>query len=127
MKIEMFKDDLDGTCDDTVRRITFALDGVDYEIDLSENNANDMYEKLAVYASAARPVRRGGAKKVASPARKPKSETSPAVGDQPPYETKKARAWLKENGHEVADKGRLQPEQAQLYLDSEQYKQDAAS
>ena len=47
-------DDVDGEpADETVR---FSLDGVDYEIDLSADNASDLRNGLAGYVSAGRRV-----------------------------------------------------------------------
>ena len=47
-------DDLDGgEADET---ISFALDGVNYEIDLSENNAESLWESLAEWIGHARRV-----------------------------------------------------------------------
>jgi hypothetical protein len=51
-------DDIDGT--PAARTIPFALDGVTYEIDLSEENAAALRDELARYISAAR--RTGGRK-----------------------------------------------------------------
>lgn len=55
-------DDLDGTpADETV---AFALDGVRYELDLSDDNASRLREQLEPFTEAARRVggRRRGAK-----------------------------------------------------------------
>jgi hypothetical protein len=94
-KVEVhLEDDLDGgPADDTV---TFALDGKDYEIDLSTTNAEKLREALLPFAEAGRKNTRGGS------ARSTRSRTS---GSDP--DTAKIRAWAKENGHEVSDRGRI--------------------
>ncbi|MGK7222791.1 histone-like nucleoid-structuring protein Lsr2 [Kocuria flava] len=89
------EDDLDGgPADDT---ITFALDGKDYEIDLSTTNAEKLREALRPFAEAGRKTTRSGGS-----ARGTRSRGS---GSDP--DTAKIRAWAKENGHEVSDRGRI--------------------
>ena len=54
----MLVDDLDGgDADETVK---FALDGVQYEIDLSKKNATKLRDAFAPYLGAATKVGRGG-------------------------------------------------------------------
>ncbi len=47
-------DDLTGEAADTT--VKFSLDGTDYELDLSDENAGEMRESFAKYVSAARKV-----------------------------------------------------------------------
>jgi hypothetical protein len=51
-------DDLDGT--PATERVTFALDGRWYEIDLDEDNSDDLHEVIGRYVAAGRaaPARR---------------------------------------------------------------------
>ena len=49
-------DDLDGS--DAVETVSFALDGVDYEIDLNDQHAGDLRNALSLYVGHAR--RTGG-------------------------------------------------------------------
>ncbi|MDO5682008.1 MAG: Lsr2 family protein [Propionibacteriaceae bacterium] len=87
----ILEDDIDGTtADETVR---FGLDGVDYEIDLSVDNAERLREALALWVGHARKTARGRA---GAPARK-NSGTSPT----------EIRAWAKENGFDVSSRGRV--------------------
>ena len=51
-------DDLDGTSGDTIETVTFALEGVTYEIDLAENNATRLCTSIAAFVNAA--TRTGG-------------------------------------------------------------------
>ena len=94
-KVEVhLEDDLDGgPADDTV---TFALDGKDYEIDLSTTNAEKLREALRPFAEAGRKTTRGGGAR---------GTRSRAAGSGP--DTAKIRAWAKENGYEVSDRGRI--------------------
>ena len=47
-------DDLDGT--PATERVTFALDGRWYEIDLDEDNSDDLHEVIGRYVAAGRPA-----------------------------------------------------------------------
>jgi hypothetical protein len=86
-------DDLDGS---EIRAgkgetITFALDGTSYEIDLTNRNAVALRKALSTYVAAARPMKaRGGRSK--------RSAQSDA---------REVKAWARQNGFEVADRGRV--------------------
>jgi len=54
-------DDLDGTEGDSVLTVTFTLDGVDYEIDLSADNRHSLMAAMEPFIGAARRV--GGRRK----------------------------------------------------------------
>jgi len=49
-------DDLDGT--DADRTVRFSLDGVEYEIDLTDEHATELEAALRPFADAARVVKR---------------------------------------------------------------------
>jgi hypothetical protein len=94
-KVEVhLQDDLDGG--PAEHTVTFALDGKDYEIDLSTTNTEKLRETLRPYADAGRKTTRSSA---------PRSTRDRASGIDP--DTAKIRAWAKENGHEVSDRGRI--------------------
>ncbi|HYB86704.1 MAG TPA: Lsr2 family protein [Streptosporangiaceae bacterium] len=86
------EDDLEGgAADETVR---FGLDGTDYEIDLSTKNANAFRRKLAPFIDHARRTGRGPRRR---PGRSAASrERSGGI-----------RAWAKEQGIAVSDRGRI--------------------
>ena len=89
----LFIDDLDGgAAEGTVR---FALDGTDYEIDLSAAHSDELRSSLDSYISHARRV--GG-----SARRAPRGRTAAQAVD-----THKVREWAKENGFEIRDRGRV--------------------
>jgi len=92
-----FVDDLDGSAlaDGTGKTVTFALEGVSYEIDLSQAHAEELAEALAPYVAAGRKV--GG--------RKSAARTSGAKSD--PAELQKIRDWAGKNGHAVSSRGRI--------------------
>jgi len=90
-------DDLDGgSADETV---TFSLDGVSYEIDLSHDNAARMRDLLAPYLGHGRRV---GATRRASGrgASRAKGSTNPA----------EVREWAKSQGIAVNERGRISAE-----------------
>lgn len=90
-------DDLDGgKADETV---TFALDGVSYEIDLSEANAGELRNALATYVQVARKT--GGR----AAGRRAARGTAKAAGAG--TDTSEVRKWAKANGYEVSERGRV--------------------
>ncbi|MFD8481268.1 Lsr2 family protein [Kitasatospora sp. NPDC059673] len=97
----ILEDDLDGgSADETV---TFALDGVAYEIDLKSDNADKLRGLLAPYVEKGRKQsgrltapRRGGTRGAG------RSASSAGGAD-----TAKIRNWAKENGYPVNDRGRV--------------------
>ena len=100
-------DDLDGT--EAEESVSFALDGANYEIDLSEDNAAKLRDSLAVFVANARRVdggRRGsrGRARGAAPAAKP-AKSSRSTPDR--EQTAAIREWARANGHEVSERGRL--------------------
>ena len=95
-KIQMlFIDDIDGgEAEGTVR---FGLDGAEYEIDLSAKHNEALRAVLGTYVDHARKVS-GSARKAtaARPSRKPSANDTVAV-----------RAWARENGYDIKDRGRV--------------------
>ncbi|GAB3116523.1 Lsr2 family protein [Streptomyces calidiresistens] len=91
-------DDIDGgEADETV---TFALDGKTYEIDLNSANAEKLRETLAEFIRAGR---RAGTGRAARGGR----SAARASGGSGSADTARIRAWAKENGYEVNDRGRV--------------------
>jgi hypothetical protein len=100
--IHKLVDDLDGgDADETVK---FALDGVQYEIDLSNGNANKFRELFAPYVAAGSRVGRGGVVVGGRAAR----GRGPAAGDR--EQNKAIRAWAKKEGRDISDRGRIPQE-----------------
>jgi hypothetical protein len=94
------EDDLDGgPADETVR---FGLGGTEYEIDLSTKNANAFRRQLAPFIEHARRTGRGQRRR---PGRAASSrEHSGHI-----------RAWAKEQGIAVSDRGRIPASVAEQY------------
>ncbi len=95
-------DDLDGgKADETV---TFAIDGVEYVIDLSTANAERLRDVLAEYVGHARRV--GGRKQRAGAATATKSGNGNGSGNGKP-DTQAVREWARSQGETVAERGRV--------------------
>ncbi|MFJ8699473.1 histone-like nucleoid-structuring protein Lsr2 [Streptomyces ardesiacus] len=89
-------DDIDGgEADET---LTFALDGKTYEIDLKEKNAAKLRKALEPFVAAGRKTGR-----VSTTTRsRTATKSSSSSGD-----TATIRAWAKENGFSINDRGRV--------------------
>jgi len=95
-------DDLDGTASDDVTTVQFGLDGVTYEIDLSDSNADRLRDLLADYVGSAR--RTGG--RVRRGARPGQAANNDAGA---------IREWAQANGIELAARGRIPSHVAESY------------
>jgi hypothetical protein len=98
-------DDLDGS--DAVETVSFALDGVDYEIDLSEQHAGELRNALSLYIGHGR--RTGGRRRKSSSGGSAKAS---AAGGPSPSEI---RAWARENGWDVPERGRVAADVREAY------------
>ena len=96
-----YVDDLDGS--DASGPVEFGIDGKQFEIDLSDENASKLRDVLAPFVAAARRVSGGTRRTTSSPARSAGSGRSRE-------ELAEARSWLRANGYKVADRGRLSNE-----------------
>jgi nucleoid-associated protein Lsr2 len=112
-------DDLDGeSADETVE---FAIDGKNYEIDLSKDNAGKLRDALADYVSAAR--RAGGRRRGSSSSNGAgTSSASAAAGTAPKGRTaidreqnQAIRDWARKRGMKVSDRGRIPAEVLEAY------------
>jgi len=92
-------DDTDGS--EAAETLTVGLEGVNYELDLSDENARKLREQLAPWLAAAR--RTGGRQAGKSKA------TSNNV------DLKAVRAWAASNGVEVSSRGRVPASVIQQY------------
>lgn len=102
----VLEDDIDGT--DADETVTFALDGVSYEIDLSAGNADKLRSALALYIGHGRKV--SGRRKAAGTStsrRSTGSTAGPSAAD--------IRAWARENGYDVPERGRVSADVREAY------------
>ena len=98
----MLIDDVDGA--EGAETVTFALDGVTYEIDLSEKNAAKLRGDFASWVGHGRRV--SGRSSAARPARK----TSGGGTD-----SSAVREWARANGHTVSERGRISAQVMDAY------------
>ncbi|OLZ74233.1 hypothetical protein AV521_00605 [Streptomyces sp. IMTB 2501] len=101
-------DDLDGTESaepGIIQTITFGLDGASFEIDLTGENEAELRTLLAPYVAAGR--------KAQGEAGRPAQRSAARSGIT--LDTKTVRAWARENGYEVNDRGRIPVEIQEAY------------
>ena len=84
-------DDIDES--PAVETVSFALDGKNYAIDLSEKNAKKLRDAVAPFVAHARPAGGGAA------ARRRRNGQRGNAAD--------IRAWARDNGYDVPDRGRI--------------------
>ena len=95
--ITKLTDDLDGS--EAVEGLTFALRGVEYEIDLNEKNVAALDKVFEKYIKKATPIRATRAPRERG---KAQSNGSASKGD-----VAAIRAWASEAGHAVSSRGRI--------------------
>ncbi len=96
-------DDVDGG--DAAETVTFGLDGVTYEIDLSDKNARKLRDDFASWSGHAR--RAGSAGR--SVGRKRTGTTTKRS------DLSAVREWARQNGHTVSERGRISAEVQEAY------------
>jgi hypothetical protein len=101
--ITIYTDDLTGEETGEAATHTFTLDGVAYEIDLGPDSYEQLLQALAPFTKAARKTGR---------ARKAALRKGAATGGE---DTAKIRAWAKDNGYEVNDRGRVPADIKEAY------------
>ena len=106
--VHQLVDDLDGSILEIGEgeTVLFSLDGVAYEIDLTERNATALREALAPYVSAARSISssRGASSEASRKRRRPGQQDYSAI-----------RAWAKDNGFHVSERGRVPASVVEAY------------
>lgn len=95
-------DDIDGG--DAEETVSFALDGVSYEIDLNGKNASTLRDALATWVGHGRRVSGRSTSRRASSSRTGSGTNTAAV-----------REWARKNGHTVSDRGRISAEVTAAY------------
>ncbi|MEU5428228.1 Lsr2 family protein [Streptomyces olivoreticuli] len=104
--VTIYTDDLTGEESQEAATHTFSLDGVAYEIDLGPDSYEQILTALSPFIGKGRKVGRlksqGGAKRQGG------SRTSS-------QDAAKIRAWAKEQGYNVNDRGRVSAEIREAY------------
>ncbi|WP_412162280.1 histone-like nucleoid-structuring protein Lsr2 [Curtobacterium flaccumfaciens] len=91
-------DDLDGKPDASTR--IFAFGGQTFEIDLTDANYDKLEGALAPFIDAARPAK-------GDPITRLQNNRTARKGRANAEWLKNVRAWAKENGHDISDRGRI--------------------
>ena len=102
--VHQLVDDVDGTVLEVGEgeTVLFSLDGVAYEIDVSDENAAALRNAFARYIDAARPVSSGrGQRSTASSAAERKRRRNGQQDYGP------VREWARANGYTVSERGRI--------------------
>lgn len=94
-------DDIDGTAADET--VTFGLDGLTYEIDLTSSHATELRDALTSWVGHARKV--GGRSGTRASARRSRGAS----------DAQAIRDWAKANGHPVSERGRISAEVRAAY------------
>ena len=92
-------DDIDGT--EATKTVTFSYDQTNYSIDLNDANAKAFSDAFKIYV------------KVATIMGTRRSSSGPVKSNK--GELDAARSWLRANGQEVSDRGRIKGELMELY------------
>ena len=104
-------DDIDES--EATQTVPFTLDGAIYEIDLSDDNAAHLRDAFAPFIAAGR--RTGGRKTRSAP-----PNANGATGTPDRERTRAVRAWARENGWPIADRGRIPTEVVTAYDTAQQ-------
>jgi hypothetical protein len=103
----LFIDDIDGSeAEGTVR---FALDGIDYEIDLNAGHGGALRTTLGTYIAHARKVRA---------AARTASRGGSGHRNASAIDTVAVRAWAREQGIEIKERGRVPASVVAKYRES---------
>lgn len=97
-------DDLDDS--PAVRNVTFSIEGEQFEIDLGQKNIDALYKALEPYTNAARRVKRTRAGR----------PTNSSSNRRPGPDPADVRAWARDQGHQVSERGRVSKEILEAYV-----------
>jgi len=102
--VHQLVDDLDGSVLEVGEgeTVLFSLDGVAYEIDLTDEHAAALRDTLAPYIGAARSVSSRSGARGAAPAGRAANRRRTGQQDFGPV-----RQWAKANGYQVSERGRV--------------------
>jgi hypothetical protein len=99
--VTLLEDDLDGS--EASETVNFALDGIEYAMDLNDEHARELREALRRFTDAGRKTSRGRGR----PARK-------SAGGQADART--IRMWALDSGLQVNTRGRIQADIVEKYM-----------
>jgi nucleoid-associated protein Lsr2 len=97
-----FIDDLDGS--EASGTFDFSLEGRQYQVDLSDDNAAKLRDALAPFIEAGRKTGGRG---------RGRTQRQPTLSNR--EETHAIREWAREHGHKVSDRGRISKSVMEAY------------
>lgn len=89
------------------RTIEFSVDGISYSIDLTDKEAAGFDKAIAMYLEHAT--------KVGGRTRKASTNSSSNGSGRTKDELQAIRAWARENGHDVSERGRIKADVVSAY------------
>jgi hypothetical protein len=95
--LTILEDDLDGS--EAEETVSFSLDGVLYEIDLSVKNATKLRDALALYV--------GSGRRVGGRATRGRAAVAKPVARVGTPNTSQMREWARKKGLDVSERGRI--------------------
>ena len=108
--IERLLDDLDGT--EAAETVVFGLDGMSYEADLSEENAELLRERMSPFVDAGRSLGRApGSLRTVTRRRSPSSNGRRSSAEN----ANDVRKWARDQGFQVEDRGRIKKDIVDAY------------
>jgi hypothetical protein len=102
--ITTFVDDITGEAGEDVKMYSYGLEGVWYDIDLSDKTAEKVFLK---FVNAVTPHARVSEDQDRKPARSSRKGTAGSEGKRTAQEIADARAWAAQQGLEISPKGRI--------------------
>lgn len=97
--VREFIDDIDGS--QAERTFSFAVDGTQYEIDLSTSNIAEFKQAIGGFIESSRKVKPG------SYTYRARSSNGSSGSGRGKEQLKAIREWLRQKGHAVQDRGRI--------------------
>jgi hypothetical protein len=88
------EDDIDGS--EAEGTVTFGLNGVQYDIDLSKKNSDKLAKALAPYVASARRV-----------STRASARSAPAGSSHKKHDQSAVREWARARGMTLSDRGRI--------------------
>jgi hypothetical protein len=106
-------DDLNG--EEAQETVRFGIDGTNYEIDLTAENAQKLRSTLTEYVDKGRRARTGRQGQ-SGPRTSPASTSTSRSARE---ETQRIRQWAKDNGHNPSSRGRINQSIVDAYNDAQ--------
>ncbi|WDF35096.1 Lsr2 family protein (plasmid) [Arthrobacter agilis] len=98
-------DDLNG--EEAQETVRFGVDGIDYEIDLTTENAEKLRSTLSEYVNKGRKATTGRRGQGGQSGQGGQTSRSASTSRSKREETQRIRQWAQDNGHNPSSRGRI--------------------